>query len=114
MTKKFFSICFLCIFILTIICSCTRYSITTVYLNVNKVVVYDNLSSACSSGQSIGKSITEIIPDLGKSFVSYNNETICLKVRIRKEKLITSHGVSNTIIEVYEIPESSYFLRLSK
>lgn len=113
MSKKIFSI-FFCIFIITIICSCSRSSITIVYLNVNKVVVYDSLSSACSSGQSIGKSITEIIPNLGKSFVSYKDETICLKARIRKEKLITSHGVSNTIIEVYEIPETNYFLRLAK
>jgi len=112
MSKKICAV-FLCFFIFTT-CSCNRSSITTVYLDANKVVVYDNLQSACSSGQSIGKNIIDIIPNLGESYVNIQDKTICLKAKIRKEKLITSHGISNTIIEVYEIPGTNYFLRIAK
>lgn len=112
MLKKFFFI-FFCFFILTS-CSINRSDTTTVSLNINEVVVFDDLKSACSSGKSIGKNIVEIIPDLGESFVYYKDETICLKVKIRKEHLITNSGISKSIIDIYEIPETNYFLRISK
>lgn len=112
MSKKFFSV-ILCILIL-VTCSCNRSSLTVVYLDTNKVVVYDNLHSACSSGQSIGKNISEIIPDLGEGFVYFQDHNICLKVKVRKEHLITNQGVSDAIIDVYELPGTSYFLRITK
>ena len=112
MSKKIFAV-FLCFFIFTT-CSCNRSSITVVYLNINKVVVYDDFKSACSSGESIGKNITDIIPNLGNSFLYLQDGIICLKVKIRKEKLVTNYGVSDTLIDVYEIPETNYFLRITK
>ncbi len=102
------------LFCIILACSCSRSQSTIVYLDTNKVVVYDNLMAACSSAQSTGLNITEIIPELGTSFIYYQNDLICLRVKVLHENLITSKGISDTIIEIYEIPETNFYLRISK
>ena len=83
-----------------------------VYLDVDSVIVYDNFEAASSSGQSTGKSLLDILPELIKAGKLYLYKDTTIGLYLDKSIQTSIYGASTEVkISIYQI--GNYFLRVT-
>ena len=83
-----------------------------VYLDVDTIIIYDNFEAAASSGQSTGKSLLDILPELIKTGKLYLYKDTTIGLYLDKSIQTSIYGASTEVkISIYQI--GNYFLRVT-